>query len=214
MKNYAKIHDTVLNFLLKLKPKLVEVYEDDVDYFEDDSINYDINEIIIQYFDGYCYDYKRNPKLFHSATCVTSEPLIEGLCLVGKQIDAYGSILTKDGLLLNNEDMPIIEDNYNSKGYCHIYSFATISETGVVRFSQVVYNFFYKKILIQEDKYYQLPFVPNLSEDFGGKRATYRFDNILSLRTNTNVYTKVDSSLHQPNSESKSLSYPRLLLPI
>lgn len=210
MKESAKIHDIVLDFLLNLKPILKKVGKKHIyQCFESDLINYVDNTIIIEYYNKSIKDWYDNEKLFYGRTCVTSENLSVGLKIVGKPIDAYGSILTKDGLLLNNYDGDFDEDCWSNNGYCDIYSFATISESGVIRFSQVIYSFAENKIKLHEDITHNLSFIPDLNHEFGGKRALYRYDNILSIRTIEEVYDKIDDDFKQPYSSIESLSYPR-----
>lgn len=155
---------------------------------------------------------KEGKQNFVSSCCIDVEDIVHGLNIKGKCVDAYCSIISNNTLLLNNYDAVFYEYEKNSKGFCNILGFSTIDANGLVKFSQIVYNFKYKKLIVRDYVEHKLPFKPDLENDFGGKRATYRHGNILSLRTNENVYLKTTPKYHQSEKHINDLSYPRLEL--
>ena len=98
----------------------------------------------------------------------------------------------------------------NPKGFVNVLGFATINNNGVVRFTQIVYSFLFKRLIVRDDVRHQLPFKVRLKSDFGGKRALYKDNNVISIRTTKNVYKKSPKTYHQSDEHKESLSYPRL----
>ena len=203
------LHETLLTKLLSFKPVIKEVtYEEFFESYDDCSINYRTKEIEIQ-VSKEKIEWIRPNKANISARCyIDVESIVKGFELNGKCVDAYGSIIVGNDLLLNNYDALFCEE----EGFVNIIGFATVNKNGKVRFSQIVYSFKFNKLLVRDDVTYTLPFKPNLEEDFGGKRATYRNGSILSIRTTMDVYDKVDKKYHQSDSRKNDLSYPRLEL--
>ena len=210
MKN---LHETLLKNILSFKPIIKEVGEDDFfKWYDECSINYKTKEIEIQVCKDEINWIKEGKLKFASRCYVDVESIVKGFELKGNWVDAYGSIIVGNELLLNNYDATFFEDENNPKGFVNIIGFTTIDKFGKVRFSQIVYSFRFNKLLVRDDVTYMLPFKPNLETDFGGKRGTYRNGSLLSLRTTMEVYDKVDKKFHQSDSRKDDLSYPRLEL--
>ena len=209
----TSLHDFILKQILSFSVNLKEVKEDEFHKcYEDCSINYITKEIEIQFCKDEINWIKEGKLNFAAKCCVDVESIVKGLNLNGENIDAYGSIIINNELLLNNYDVSFEEQDKNEKGFCNVLGFATITNKGVVRFSQVVYSFLFKKLIIRDDVTYHLPFKPNLKKDFGGKRAIYRNNSIFSFRTNLSVYKKVDKKYWQSDKHKDDLSYPRFQL--
>lgn len=209
----TSLHDFILNQILSFSVKLKEVKEDEFhQWYEDCSINYITKEIEVQFCKDEINWIKEGKLNFASKCYVDVESIVKGFKLNGEYIDAYGSVIINNELLLNNYDASFEEQDKNEKGFCNVLGFATITNKGVVRFSQVVYSFLFNKLIVRDSVTYQLPFKPNLKKDFGGKRATYRNGSILSLRTDLSVYKKVDRRYWQSDKHKGNLSYPRLQL--
>lgn len=209
----AKIHDDILSTLLSYKIVVKSVsYESYVDHEDNKYIDCDKKEINI----FTCHDEvnyigigKRN---FIAKCCDDISDVIDGLKLSGEWLDSYGTLLINGELLLNNYDIGATETDFDPNGFCDILAFATISKTGIVRYSQIVYSFKFKRLMIRDDVKFALPYKVNLQKDFSGKRAVYRIGRILSLRTRKGVYKKVDQKYHQSDKRKDDLSYPRLQL--
>lgn len=89
--------------------------------------------------------------------------------------DDYGTIDTKiGGVLLNSYGLEPFEDYENEDGFCHIAAFATVSDTGVVRYSQIVYDLPKKCLVLREDVCYNMYMNSVKLKLFGMKRACYR----------------------------------------
>lgn len=211
----ASIHEFVLKSILSFSVKIKDVSLNEFEqFYEECSIDYDKKEIEIQVCREEINWIKEGKLNFASRCYIDIESIVKGLKIEGEPIDAYGSILTKNELLLNNYDAEFEEQNKSEKGFCNVLGFATISKKGVVRFSQITYSFLFNKLIVRDNVISQLPFKPNLKNDFGGKRATYRNGSLLSLRTNLKVYKKVDKKYWQLDKYKNDLSYPRLQLTI
>jgi hypothetical protein len=209
----TSLHDFILKNILSFSVNIKEVKEDEFhQWYEECSINYEKREIEVQICKDEINWIKEGKLKFASKCYVDVESIVKGFALKGEYIDAYVSIIVDNELLLNNYDAVFEEQDKNEKGFCNVLGFATITNKGIVRFSQVVYSFLFNKLIIRDDITFQLPFKPNLKNDFGGKRATYRTGCKLSLRTNMSVYKKVDKKYWQPDSRKNDLSYPRLVL--
>lgn len=209
------IHSIIINELLKFKPVIVDVDSDTfIDCLEECTIDYDKKEIYIQVCKEELIWRDEGVLDFASRSYVDVESLIEGFDIIGNYRDAYGSILTDDDetLLLNNYDACFYEENKSEDGFCNVIGFATITSSGVIRFTQLVYSFLHNKLIVRDDVSYQLTFTPDLNNDFGGKRAVYRYDNILSLRCDPDLYKKVDKNHHQSDEHKNDLSYPRFII--
>ena len=212
-KNTILLHDYIIKTIINFTPIIKDVNEDIFhEWYEKCSINYIEKTIEIKVCKDEINWVKEGKLKFASKCYVDVESIVKGLNLKGDYIDAYGSIIVNNELLLNDYDACFKEQDKNEKGFCHILGFVTINKNGKVRFSQIVYSFLFNKIIVRDDVNYKLPLKPNLKKDFGGKRATYRYGNVLSLRTNLSVYKKVDKKHCQSDKYKNNLSYPRLLL--
>jgi len=188
----------------------------DKDTFFNTEYNHPIdtqdNKIIIEVCTDEINWIKEGKLNFASRCWIDVEDIIQALQLKGEHIDGYGSMIIGNELLLNNHDAMFEESDKNEKGFCNIIGFATVNNEGLVRFTQIVYSFLFEKIIIRDNINLKLPFKPNLELDFGGKRATYRIGSILSLRTNMDVYSKVNKKYWQSDRKKNDTSYPRLQL--
>lgn len=217
--NKISLHDKIINTILSLKPMMTEYKEFPLHWLEESQpvLDLDKNEIYI-YVDNETKGFiKGNQVDFSSWSTLDVETLVKKMNLKGDYVDAYGSILVDNELLLNNYDMVVdgMLDlySYNKKGFCDILSFVTISKKGQVRFTQIVYSFKFSRLMVRDDVTYQIPFKVNLRKDFGGKRATYRYGSILSLRLKCSKYSKkVPIENRQSDEDKNNLSYPRLIL--
>jgi hypothetical protein len=207
------LHNTIVEAFLNFNPVISVVNKDMFfEYPDTDFVNYASNEIKIEMCkDGieYC---DGTISYFESRCIVDLERILNGLKIQHENIDGYGSAIAGNELLLNNYDAIFEEDANNSAGFCNVLGFATVDNLGNVKFSQVVYSFKFNKCIVRDQFNIKLPFVPDLKSDFGGKRATYRYGNILSLRTTLSVYDKVDNKYKQHKRKENTLSYPRLIL--
>jgi hypothetical protein len=89
--------------------------------------------------------------------------------------DGNGTINTQmGGVLLNDYGLDPHEDYENENGFCHVVAFATVSHTGVIRYSQVVYDFPQKRLVLFDDICYNMPMDSVHPKLFGMKRACYR----------------------------------------
>lgn len=200
-----KLHDSILE-LLTWKPIIKSLTVDDFFSFNGEKLDFSNKKIIILTAE----DEEHN---FLSYCDIEVEYLVDNNYIDGEVIDAYGSIYKDNILLLNNYDAEFNQNQTDPvNGFCNIIGFATIDSKGNVRFSQIVYSFKTKELKLNDDVSIKLPFKPDLSKDFGGKRATYKGGHILSLRTTMEVYEKTSKIYHQPDSEKNTLSYPRLIL--
>lgn len=209
----TSLHDLILYKILAFKVIFKEVERDVfLDWIENCTVDYDNNKLEIQICKDTINWIKEGKLNFASRCFLDVESIVKGFNINGDYIDSYGSVLVKNELLLNNYDCVLTENNKSEKGFCDVIGFATINNKGDVRFTQIVYSFLFKKLIIRDDVKYKLPFKPKLKTDFGGKRAMYRRGSILSLRTNISVYKKVDKKHWQSDRRKNDLSYPRLLL--
>jgi hypothetical protein len=204
------LHDEILSELMSYTPLVIQ---QDIEEFNwgdnNESIDTDRRQIIIRFSYPPQEDYNIS---FCSECSIDVEKLVERLHIKGECLDAYGSIYTDRGVLLNNYDASFTEDRCNEDGFCNVIGFATISKDKIVRFTQIVYSFKFKKLIIRDDVFYKLPQKVNIKTDFGGKRATYRHGSQLSLRTSLDVYKKVSDDYKQSDKYKNDLSYPRLIL--
>jgi hypothetical protein len=207
------LHDFIVASIMCFNPVVKEVSVEQLDLvWCDESIDYN-NMIVNVYVFREEKDWIGEGKTNFFSLCYSNiEGLVKGLKIEGEKIDAYFSTLFGDELLLNNYDADFYEQNQSEKGFCNVLGFATVNKDGKVRFTQIVYSFLFKRLIVRDDVMYQLPFIPNLRKDFGGKRAVYRNGSTLSLRTNLSVYDKVAKKYWQSERSKGELSYPRLLL--
>jgi hypothetical protein len=210
----ATIHQQIVNRILSLKPIERNCDIDTLNYgYEENQYDLETNKIYIDVCRDDMEDEKGNDISISFQTLVCIEDALEDLFIMGKRLDAYGSTLIGDELILNNYDLTIDDKNTSEDGFCMVLAFASV-RNNKVRFSSIIYDFEKKELVLQEDFHIVLPFKVNLKEDFSGKRAVYRYDNIVSLRTTLEVYEKVDKKFHQSDECKNDLSYPRLILEI
>ena len=204
------IHQQLIDLLLFYTSIVMEVppevYDD---CFDGSCIDFKKREIYIQTI--HYLDRKDQPA-FDSRCYISIEDITRHFYKDGRFVDGYGSVLVDDTLLLNNSDADFYEDSENKLGFCNILGFASVTVDGLVRFSQIVYSFKFKRLLLRDDVTHQLPFKVDLDKDLGGKRAVYKHHNILSIRTNLDVYKKADKKYHQSDRFKNTLSYPRLII--
>lgn len=209
MKTKLSIHDEIINRILSCN---VNIIDQSYDVYLDSLHDYLFANIIQIYT---CHDeihwIKEGKQNFAAKCYIDIERVLQEFKINGNFVDAYGSIIIGDELILNNYDASFIEDTLNPFGFVNILGFASI-HNNVARFTQIVYSFKFKKLIIRDDVSYTLPFIANIETDFGGKRATYRYGNILSLRTNLQVYKKIPDKYKQSDNCKDQLSYPRLIL--
>lgn len=217
--NKISLHDKIIKTILSLKPVITEYKEFPLHWLEEShpALDLDKNQIYI-YVDNQTNGFIKGREVnFSSWTNLDVSTLVKKMNLKGDYVDAYGSILVDNELLLNNYDMVVdgMLDlySYNKKGFCDVLSFVTINKKGHVRFTQIVYSFKFNRLMIRDNVTYQIPFKVDLKKDFGGKRATYRHGSILSLRLKCSKYSKkIPVENRQPDSYKNDLSYPRLIL--
>lgn len=205
------LHRNIVDTILSFTPSIKEVDADEfTSWYEDCSIDYENRIIEIQVCREEINWIREGKQKFNSKCFVDVESIVNGFKLKGEFIDAYGSVIVGDELLLNNYDACFYEQDKNETGFVNVLGFCTINGNGVVEFSQIVYSFLFNRFIVRDYIKHILPFKPNLKEDFGGKRATYRNGSVLSLRTNLNVYKKVSEKYQQSRDRKDDLSYPRL----
>lgn len=209
MKNVSLIHDKIINAILSSH---VNVIDQSYDRYLDSLHDYILPNIINIYT---CHDeihwIVEGKKSFAAKCHIDIEQLLKILNINGIWKDAYGSIIIKNELILNNHDADFVSDRLNPLGFINVLGFASIHKN-IARFTQIVYSFKFKRLMVRDDVSYKLPFDCDIHTDFGGKRATYRYGNILSLRTTLDVYDKVDNKYKQSDDYINNLSYPRLIL--
>ena len=202
------IHQYIIDELLTFKPVIVNVSVKKFCDGDFDEISFEKREIYIYVCKKEINYIKEGKQKFNSRCSIDVGSLI--LPIKGDCLDAYGTILFKNELLLNNYDSIFTEADKNPKGFVNVLGFATINNNGVVRFTQIVYSFLFKRLIVRDDVRHQLPFKVRLKSDFGGKRALYKDNNVISIRTTKNVYKKSPKTYHQSDEHKESLSYPRL----
>jgi hypothetical protein len=107
--------------------------------------------------------------------------------------DDYGTINTKiGGVLLNDYGLDPHEDFENKKGFCHVAAFATVSNSGVIRYSQVVYSLRFKRLILRDDICYNMPMDNTEANLYGLKRACYRHSKKMFVAYNYQYYTFSD----------------------
>jgi len=213
--NKESLHDMILSNIMSFKVITKKLSEDVFfGYSENESrfVDFKKKEIYVEFCTDDVVWYKEGKLNFVSQCHIEVEDVVDGIGLVGKHRDAYGTILTNQGLLLNNYDAGFYEQEKNEKGFCNVIGFATVTQEGVVRFSQVVYSFKFCRLIIRDDVRHRLPYQPDLMYDFNGKRAVYRYGSKLTIRTTLDVYAQLDKKYWQSEKYKHHLSYPRLVL--
>ena len=124
--------------------------------------------------------------------------------------DAYGSVVIKNVLFLNDYD----KGGYDSL-YVDLVTITSINRKGEVRCTTISYHVKYGRIICRDDVNSKLPdaFKRVRYDMLGGKRAVYRYGNKISIRLRMNDYNKgIPAENRQSDKQKNTLSYPRLIL--
>jgi hypothetical protein len=189
------LHNRIINFILGLKPLVKEVDNNtlvDAQYYQHeyegiDLVNKTLNILFTNepiHYRGYKFDF--------NAFCLAE---FDKVCYKfankkSKSTDPYGSVLIGSELLYNNYYIECSQQENNPKGFVNVFSFATMNKNGVFRFSQIVYSFFFKRLVLRTDICYQLPNIFKLDEVVSHKRRLTKseYDNVLRLIVEEDQY--------------------------
>ncbi len=172
---HAPVHDYILQKLLALKVEQRQWVEgDDGEPNPDDWYDSFAEDRSTIFIDMWYWSVPEGD--FRYCNCsVGVNDIKEAFGIDGNYCnDDYGTVQTEiGGVLLNDYGLDPHENYADENGYCNVLAFATISDTGVVRYSQVVYDLPTKRLVLRKDICYNMPMDTVKPQLFGMKRACY-----------------------------------------